>query len=135
MLSMILADSHGFGRVVRGPDCSVQAIVEEAQATPKQLAIQELNVGAYCFRAGWLWDALRQVPLSPKGEYYITDLVSIAVSDGLQVQALPIQDPDEAIEINTQIHLAEAEAILRRRINAQWMTAGVRMVDPDDYST
>lgn len=130
MLTMLLEDSHGFGRVVRAPDGSVQAIVEEAQATPQQLAIHELNVGAYCFRSAWLWDALRRVPLSPKGEYYLTDVVGIAVGDGLQVRALTLPDASEAIGINTRAHLAEAEAILRRRINAGWMAAGVTLIDP-----
>ena len=62
----------------------MQAIVEEAQATPEQLAIRELNVGVYCFSAEWLWEALHRIPLSPKGEYYLTDLVAIANSDGFR---------------------------------------------------
>jgi bifunctional UDP-N-acetylglucosamine pyrophosphorylase/glucosamine-1-phosphate N-acetyltransferase len=131
MLTMLLDDSHGFGRVVRAADGSVAEVVEEAQATPQQLAIRELNVGAYCFRAGWLWQALRRVPLSPKGEYYLTDVVGIAVADGLKVQALVLPNPDEAIGINTRVHLAEAEAILRRRTNQAWMSAGVTMIDPE----
>jgi len=130
MLTMLLDDSHGFGRIVRAPDGSVAAIVEEAQATPEQLAIRELNVGAYCFRSEWLWGALRRVPLSPKGEYYLTDVIGIAVNAGLKVRALPLADSSEAIGINTRVHLAEAEAILRRRINTGWMTAGVTLVDP-----
>lgn len=131
MLTMHLDDSHGFGRVVRAADGSVQAIVEEAQATPEQRAIRELNVGAYCFRARWLWQALRRVSLSPKGEYYLTDVVGIAVQDNLKVRALVLGDPREAIGINTRVHLAEAEGILRQRINAAWMTAGVTLIDPN----
>lgn len=130
MLTMHLDDSHGFGRVVRAANGMVQAIVEEAQATPEQRAIRELNVGAYCFRARWLWQALRRVTLSPKGEYYLTDVVGIAVQDGLNVRALVLDDHREAIGINTRVHLAEAEAILRQRINAAWMTAGVTFIDP-----
>lgn len=132
MLSMLLDDSHGFGRVIRAADGTVREVVEEAQATPEQLAVRELNVGAYCFRAGWLWSALRRVPLSPKGEYYLTDVIGIAVADGLKVQALVLPDPNEAIGINTRAHLAEAEGILRRRINTAWMAAGVTMIDPDN---
>lgn len=130
MLTMTAEDSHGFGRIVRAPDGSVRAIVEEAQCTPEQLAIREYNVGAYCFRADWLWPALHRVPLSPKGEYYVTDTVGIAVSEGLPVLALTIRDNDEALGINTRVHLAEAEAVLRRRINTEWMLAGVTLVDP-----
>jgi bifunctional UDP-N-acetylglucosamine pyrophosphorylase/glucosamine-1-phosphate N-acetyltransferase len=130
MLSGYSDDPRGFGRVVRDDRGQVQAIVEEAQATPEQLAMRELNVGVYCFAAGWLWAALRRIPLSPKGEYYLTDLVGLAVADGLAVQALASQDAGETIGINTRLHLAEAEVLLRQRINSGWMLAGVSLVDP-----
>ncbi|MBN1147138.1 MAG: bifunctional UDP-N-acetylglucosamine diphosphorylase/glucosamine-1-phosphate N-acetyltransferase GlmU [Anaerolineales bacterium] len=131
ILTILSDDARGFGRVVRDDAGRVQAIVEQAQATPEQLAIRELNAGVYCFAAEWLWEALRRVQLSPKGEYYLTDIVSIAAQQGLSVQTLVADDPQEAIGINTRVHLAEAEAILRARINRQWMLAGVTMVDPN----
>jgi bifunctional UDP-N-acetylglucosamine pyrophosphorylase/glucosamine-1-phosphate N-acetyltransferase len=131
MLTVFMQDAHGFGRVLRNPDGTVKAIVEEAQATPEQLAIHELNVGAYCFDAGWLWNALARIPLSPKGEYYLTDLVGIATADGLPVHAVTIDDPLEVLGINTRVHLAEAEKAMRRRINTAWMLAGVTLIDPD----
>lgn len=130
MLTVIADEPRGFGRVVRDESGQVKAIVEEAQATEEQLAIKELNPSVYCFRAEWLWDALRRVRLSPKGEYYLTDLVGVAVDEGLTVRAHVLDDPREAIGINTRLHLAEAESILRERINRQWMLAGVTMVDP-----
>jgi bifunctional UDP-N-acetylglucosamine pyrophosphorylase / glucosamine-1-phosphate N-acetyltransferase len=131
MLTLLSDDSHGFGRVIRAVDGSVREIVEEAQATLEQLAIRELNVGAYCFKASWLWDALKRIPLSPKGEYYLTDTVGLAVADGLAVQAFALEDNGEALGINTRIHLAEAENLLRQRINTQHMLAGVTLVDPN----
>lgn len=131
MLTVTFEDSHGFGRVVRGADGSVTAIVEEAQATPEQLEIHELNAGVYCFRSDWLWAALRAVKVSPKGEYYLTDLVEMASSAGLRVEALALDDPYEAMGINNRQHLAEAEAILRTRINQHWLLAGVTMIDPE----
>lgn len=130
MLTVVADDPRGFGRVVRNSAGQVQAVVEEPQATPEQLAIRELNVGVYCFAADWLWEALERIPLSPKGEYYLTELVGIAVADGLSVQALVAEDLSEMIGINTRVHLAEAEAVLRRRINREWMLAGVTLVDP-----
>jgi bifunctional UDP-N-acetylglucosamine pyrophosphorylase/glucosamine-1-phosphate N-acetyltransferase len=130
LLTLFDPDSRGFGRVIRGPDGAVLSIVEEPQATPEQLAIQELNASVYCFTAEWLWDALHQIPLSPKGEYYLTDIVAVAVRSGYQVQALVAEDPAEAIGINNRVHLAEAEAQLRQRINRQWMLAGVTIIDP-----
>lgn len=130
MLSVINENPRGFGRVIRREDGSVQAIVEEAQATAEQLAVCELNAGAYCFSANWLWEALHRIPLSPKGEYYLTDLIAIAAADGLFVKAIVAEEPSEAIGINTRVHLAEASAIMRQRINRQWMLEGVTLVDP-----
>lgn len=130
MLSMFAEDARGFGRVVRDERGWVKAIVEEAQATQEMLAIHELNVGAYCFESGWLWDALRRIPLSPKGEYYLTDLIDIACSTGLPVRAEVLGDGREGIGINTRVHLAEAEVVLRERINRGWMLEGVTIIDP-----
>ncbi len=121
---------RGFGRILRGYQGNVQAIVEEAQCTPEQLEIREVNTGIYCFDAGWLWEHLDQIPLNTKGEYYLTDLVCIAVSEGAAVNALAADDPDEVLGINTRVHLAEAEAALRRRINTEWMLNGVTIIDP-----
>jgi bifunctional UDP-N-acetylglucosamine pyrophosphorylase/glucosamine-1-phosphate N-acetyltransferase len=132
MLTVIADDPRGFGRIIRKDDGTVAAIVEEYVATPEQKSIKELNVGAYCFSAGWLWDALGRIQKNPqKGEYYLTDTIELAVKDGLAVQALIHDDLLETIGINTRVHLAEAEAVMRRRINQDLMLLGVTMVDPD----
>jgi len=130
MLTVIAENPRGFGRIIRGAGGEVEAIVEEAQATPEQLEIHELNASVYCFDGEWLWKALRQVPVSPKGEYYLTDVVEIAVKEGYKIQAFTMEDPAEALGINNRVHLAEAEAILRQRINRAWMEAGVTIIDP-----
>jgi len=121
---------RGFGRIVRNSSGDVDAIVEEAHATPEQRQIREVNVGAYCLRADWLWSALPALPMSPKGEYYLTDLVEKAVAAGMTVAVVTTDDPDEVIGINTREHMAEAEAALRRRTNRHWMLAGVTLQDP-----
>lgn len=132
MLSVIAKDSMGFGRVVRGQDGRVQAIVEEAVASPEILAIRELNCGVYCFDGEWLWRRLPDIPVTPpKGEYYLTDMVSLAVADQLPVEVLTIHDVSEVQGINTRVHLAQAECILRRRINERWMLEGVTLIDPE----
>ena len=131
MLTVISDDARGFGRVIRGERSQVLGVVEEAQASAEQLAILELNTSVYCFSADWLWEALKKVSLSSKGEYYLTDLVEIAVSAGNSVLAMVSDDPQEAIGINTRVQLAEAEKVLRRRINQAWMLAGVTLIDPD----
>lgn len=130
MLTMVSEQARGFGRIIRDAAGGVLAIVEEAQATPEQRAIQEVNVGAYCFRAAWLWEALSKIRLSPRGEYYLTDLVEIAVGEGQPVQALQLDDPAEGIGINTRVHLAEASLQLQARLNREWMLAGVTLVNP-----
>ena len=131
MLTVLHDNPRGFGRIVRDSAGRVTAIVEEAQATPEQLAIKELNVAAYCFRADWLWDALHRIQASPKGEYYLTDTVELAVRAGLSVQAIVIDDFTETIGINNRIHLAEAETVMCRRINERHMLNGVSLISPE----
>ena len=130
MLTVESEKPRGFGRIVRGEDGALRAIVEEAVASEEQLRIREVNLGVYCFDAAWLWANLDRIPLSPKGEYYLTDMAGLAVGDGDSVKTLALDDPGEALGINTRVHLSEAEAVLRRRINEKWMLAGVTLVDP-----
>lgn len=131
MLTVVNDDPRGFGRIVRGVDGTVKAIVEEAVATEEQRQIKELNVGAYCFNADWLWDALSRIEKNPhKGEYYLTDTVEVAVGSGLAIQAEVMEDAKEAIGVNTRVHLAEVEAEMRRRVNAGHMLNGVTFIDP-----
>jgi bifunctional UDP-N-acetylglucosamine pyrophosphorylase/glucosamine-1-phosphate N-acetyltransferase len=130
LLTVVAQDPRGFGRVVRKKDGTVAAVVEEYVASPEQLQIKEMNVGAYCFSDAWLWDALPRIPLSKKGEYYLTDIVELAVREGLPVQATVIEDLEETIGINTRVHLAEVEAAMRRRINREHMLNGVTLRDP-----
>jgi bifunctional UDP-N-acetylglucosamine pyrophosphorylase/glucosamine-1-phosphate N-acetyltransferase len=122
-------NARNFGRVVRDGAGNVLEIVEEAHATEEQKKIREVNLGAYCFRGDWLWNALANVAPSPKGEYYLTDLVAMAAREGGAL-GIPAPDEEEWIGVNTRAHLAEAEAALRRRINRRWMEAGVGMQDP-----
>jgi len=131
LLTVHSTSPRGFGRVVRSPEGKVTQIVEEAVATAEQLKIGELNVGAYCFSGAWLWEALKRIKISPKGEYYLTDIVAVAGSAGETVAAITLDDEEEGMGINNRKHLAEAEAVIRRRINEKWMLAGVTMLDPN----
>ncbi len=122
-------EARGFGRVIRS-DGHVRGVVEQADATPAQLAIDELNTSLYCIAASWLWENLPRLKESAKGEVYLTDLVALAAHDG-EVAVVEVQDLDEVIGINDRRHLAEAETALRRRTNRAWMEAGVTLADPD----
>jgi bifunctional UDP-N-acetylglucosamine pyrophosphorylase/glucosamine-1-phosphate N-acetyltransferase len=131
ILTLDHENPRGFGRVIRDESGAARRIVEEAVATPDELAIQELNAGVYCFDADWLWTRVDHIPLSlPKREYYLTDMIGMAVAEGLRVEAVVTKDGDETLGINTRVHLAEAESALRRRINERWMLDGVTIVDP-----
>ena len=130
MLTCLRDDSMGFGRVLRDSSGFVTAIVEEAHATPEQLAIKELNPGVYCFNGAWLWEHLPRLAASPKGEYYLTDLVALAVDEGHHVRGLPMDDAVEAYGINTRVHLSYAEAVVRQRLREALMLSGVTITDP-----
>lgn len=130
LLTLTAEDPHGFGRIVRQPDGTVRAIVEESAASKVELKIKELNAGVYCVQSEWLWEALNKIQVSAKGEYFLTDLVEIAVKDRQTVQAVVLGDPQEGIGINNRVHLAEAEAIMDRRIIEKLMLDGVTVIDP-----
>lgn len=124
---------HSYGRVVRDASGAVAALVEERNATPEQRAITEANSGFMAFDAQWLWRRLPQVPLNPaKGEYYLTDLVGMAVAEfgpGGAI-AVPAPDPRDAWGCNDQQQLADAARVLYQRHLAALMREGVRVVDP-----
>jgi bifunctional UDP-N-acetylglucosamine pyrophosphorylase/glucosamine-1-phosphate N-acetyltransferase len=116
--------------VRRDGDGRIQAIVEAAEAKAADGRLDEFNVGLYAFRCEVLWDRLAGLPRSTTGEYYLTDLVGLLAAEGLAVGEISLQDPEEAIGVNTREHLAEAEAALRRRTNQRWMREGVTLIDP-----
>lgn len=131
MLTVCADDSMGFGRVLRDADFRVTGIVEEKDATVEQLAIRELNCGVYCFDAAWMWEHLAQLtPQGHKQEYYLTDLVALATRENKLIEAMVLEDVAEVIGVNTRAHLARAEKIMRERINARLMDAGVTLIDP-----
>ena len=130
MLTVVADDPMGFGRILRDEAGRVLGIVEEAVATDAQKAIKELNCGVYCFDGHWLWPRLTRLPLSPKGEYYLTDIVAMAVAEGQVVKALKISDVTEVLGVNDRSHLAQAEAVVRQRINQKWMLEGVTLLAP-----
>jgi bifunctional UDP-N-acetylglucosamine pyrophosphorylase / glucosamine-1-phosphate N-acetyltransferase len=130
LLTVTSPDPRGFGRIVRGSDGAVIGIVEEKECTPDQLLIRELNAGVYAFGADWLWGHLSRLTPKSKGEFYLTDLIMLAAGQNLPVIGVQSDDLDEVIGVNTRVHLAEAEAALRRRVTQRWMLEGVTMLDP-----
>ncbi|HEV2071123.1 MAG TPA: NTP transferase domain-containing protein [Acidimicrobiales bacterium] len=131
LLSTRPLDPHGYGRVVRGGDGDVRRIVEELDASPEEVAIDEVATSVYCFRRSLLTPALRRItPDNRRGEYYLTDVIAVLARAGHPVGSVVVDDPVEAMGVNDRAQLAEAEAELQRRINQGWLTRGVTMVDP-----
>ena len=128
-LTAITEHPSDFGRVVRDTHGNVQEIVEMKRATEEQKRIHEVNSGVYCFDQSWLWPALHRLPRNASGEYYLTDLVAIASSQGRKITTVS-GSLDETIGINDRVQLAAAERMLRARVLEQLMYAGVTILDP-----
>jgi bifunctional UDP-N-acetylglucosamine pyrophosphorylase / glucosamine-1-phosphate N-acetyltransferase len=131
VLSFEPDDPRAYGRVIRGEDGRVQAIVEDADADDEQHAIREVNSSIYVFSGEKLWPTLARIePVNAQGELYLTDVVRLLVEDGENVGVFKAPDPAEVEGINTRAELADAAAYLRARVNTQHMLAGVTIVDP-----
>ncbi len=131
VLTAVMENPHGYGRIVRDAGGRVLRIVEQKDATPHEQAIREINSGIYCMEAGFLFGNIDSLGnANAQGEFYLTDLVSIAVQQGRVCLGLSTDDPDEIMGVNDRAQLAGASGILRRRINSGLMCAGVSLVDP-----
>jgi bifunctional UDP-N-acetylglucosamine pyrophosphorylase/glucosamine-1-phosphate N-acetyltransferase len=131
VLTAALENPFGYGRIIKNNAGEVTAIVEEKDATPEQRAIREINSGIYCVAAGFLFSAVSRLgSANAQGEQYLTDIIHMAVEQGLSCAAHQIADPLEVMGINDRVQLAAAEAVLRQRINENQMLAGVTLRDP-----
>lgn len=131
VLSGVVADPHGYGRIVRDADGGVEAIVEEKDATPEQREITEINSGILAFDAAFLLDCIGRIGNdNVKGEYYLTDAVGLAHADGLTVAAHAVDDALQTEGANDRVQLADLGRELNRRIVTRWMEAGVTVMDP-----
>lgn len=131
VLTAVLDDPSGYGRVIRAADGSFARVVEDRDATPEEAAVREVNTGMCCVDAKRLFAGLKRLGTdNQQGEYYLPDVFADLVRRGERVEAVILDDPDEAEGINDRIHLARAERILRDRINRRWMEEGVTLVDP-----
>ena len=141
ILTALLDDPTGYGRVIRRPsdasrsDAAVSSdvlkIVEDRDATSAERATREINVGTYVVSGAFLFDALEKLePQNAQGEYYLTDVVRMAVEQGDRVAAVALENPDEGLGVNSRVQLAEAEQVVRQQIRERWLEAGVTMRDP-----
>ena len=130
-LSAAFVPQDGMGRVVREEGTGrVIGIVEASELTGDGKPASEVNGGAYCFKASWLWDSLARIEEAPVGEFYLTSLVAMAASQAARVEALAAEDPQEVLGINNRLQLSQVEAAMRQRIRERWMLDGVTILDP-----
>jgi len=131
ILTAHLDDPHGYGRVVRTSDGSFLKIVEDRDATKKQLEIREVNAGVYVFDAQHLRTALGRIGLhNSQGEKYLTDVAAELLAEGFDVQGIPVTDNWLVAGINDRVQLSEVAAELNKRICEAWQMAGVTIQDP-----
>lgn len=132
ILSTCLDDPTGYGRIVRDEDDNFLKIVEQSDLSSQaEEDINEINTGICVFDNQKLFEALDKVePDNEQGEYYLTDVFSILLSEGAKVEVMITEDPEETIGINDRVRLAEAEQIIRRRINERVMRSGVTLINP-----
>ncbi len=131
LLTTHMSDPTGYGRIMRGSDGAIQAIIEERDADDTQRSIDEVGVSTYAFEGGALLKSLSQVGSSnDQGEVYLTDAVGILATEKAQIVSVET-DEVEVMGVNDHEQLAEAARQLRRQLNQKWMSEGVRMVDPD----
>ena len=132
VLTAIMPDPTGYGRIVHMADGSVEKIVEHKDATEEERKIKEINSGIYCFEAKELFSALGEVKNdNAQGEYYLPDVLEILRKQGKKIWAVATEDYESTFGINSRSQLAQAEKILRHRKNEELMAEGVTLMDPD----
>ncbi|EOD00341.1 bifunctional UDP-N-acetylglucosamine diphosphorylase/glucosamine-1-phosphate N-acetyltransferase GlmU [Caldisalinibacter kiritimatiensis] len=131
VLTAEFEDPTGYGRIIRDENGNVTEIVEHKDATDKQKEIREINSGIYCFDGKYLKSVLDKLDNNnAQGEYYITDAIKILNEEGCKIGGYKIEDKVEIAGVNSKVQLAEAEAVMRRRINEKLLMNGAIMIDP-----
>lgn len=132
LLTMKLAQPASYGRIVRGEDESVERIVEFKDASDDEKQINEVNAGIYIFEGEHLFDNLRTLkPNNAQGEYYLTDVLGLLRDAGHRVGAVVVDDPVEALGVNSRGELAQVEAEIQRRVVEKLMANGVTFRNPN----
>ena len=128
-----LKNPTGYGRILRNAKCEVVGIREEADGSPEEKKISEINAGIYCFQIAALFEALAKISnQNQQGEFYLTDVIEILVRENKKVVGVLFPDAEETLGINDRVALAEAEKILQKRVNQFHMENGVTLRGPNE---
>jgi bifunctional UDP-N-acetylglucosamine pyrophosphorylase / glucosamine-1-phosphate N-acetyltransferase len=131
VLTARLADPTGYGRIIRNESGHVEKIVEHKDASAEERKVTEINTGTYCFDNQALFEALKNVSNdNVQGEYYLPDVIEILKHQGEIVSAFQTAEFEETLGVNDRVALAEAERLMRFRINESHMRGGVTLIDP-----
>lgn len=131
LLTAVMDNPKGYGRILRSPEGQIRGIVEEKDATPEERQIREVNTGIYCFDNQLLFSYLPRVGnQNAQQEYYLPDVIPLLLQDGHRVETVEVQDVSEAWGINDRVALAQAQSILQERILQEHMLSGVTILDP-----
>ncbi|MFT9850304.1 bifunctional UDP-N-acetylglucosamine diphosphorylase/glucosamine-1-phosphate N-acetyltransferase GlmU [Aneurinibacillus sp. REN35] len=131
ILTRIMENPTGYGRIIRGVDGGVERIVEQKDANEEEQQVQEINTGTYCFDNEKLFAALEKVGNNnAQGEYYLTDIIEILKGEGERIEASITEEV--TIGVNDRVALAKAEVMMRERILTQHMKEGVTIIDPSN---
>jgi bifunctional UDP-N-acetylglucosamine pyrophosphorylase/glucosamine-1-phosphate N-acetyltransferase len=134
LLTARLADPSGYGRVVRDAAGTVRGVIEERDASSSEWEIDEINTGVMALPARWLGEALAGLDNdNAQGEYYLTDVIQLAVNANLPIVTVEAADPSEVLGINDRAQLAAAERIVQRRYAQRLLDQGVTLADPDRF--
>ena len=132
LTSIVADDPGGYGRIVKNKKGEVTRIVEEADASPSEKKIDEVNSSFYCFDTELLFENIDSIGVkNSQGEYYLTDMIETLIKKGHKIKTFTAADHNEIKGINDRVQLSEAEKVIRRSINKRLMESGVTIVDPD----
>lgn len=132
LVTTLLDNPTNYGRIVSDSSGNIQAIVEHKDANSEELLVKEINAGIYCVDKEYLFNTLKKVGTdNSQGEVYLTDIVKMAVEDGLTVKTFIAQNPIDVLGVNSRLELSQAQTELQLRRNESLMAEGVSMINPE----
>ncbi|BHH84387.1 bifunctional UDP-N-acetylglucosamine diphosphorylase/glucosamine-1-phosphate N-acetyltransferase GlmU [Desulforhopalus sp. 52FAK] len=132
LVTTLLNDPSNYGRIISDTDGNIRAIVEHKDANSQELLVQEINAGIYCVNKEYLFSTLKNVGTdNSQGEVYLTDIIKMAVEDGLIVKTFVTENSIDVLGVNSRLELSQAQTELQSRRNEQLMASGVSMINPE----